>query len=205
MTEATITVTLDRLPAAMGRRARKPVATAAVWLVTAAAGVAQMARPELLGQFRRDPAALAAGEWWRMVTPMFFQDGHLLGTVFNLAMLAVKDVLDRLDGFHCLKGRRHQGGDRRPATQRHARPRRDIAIVHDVSAVHRGNAEMAYSVPPSRNPYPPTPPWRRCNAVDASECDVFRRATMKWSDTLDGAHDWTKFSPSAQRGGMPDG
>jgi site-specific recombinase XerD len=42
----------------------------------------------------------------------------------------VKNVLDRLDGFHRLKGRRHQGGQARPATHRHARPHRDRAIVH---------------------------------------------------------------------------
>ncbi|TCO59841.1 hypothetical protein EV192_104684 [Actinocrispum wychmicini] len=52
-----------------------------------------MARPQLLEQFRRDPAALAAGEWWRVVTPMFFQDGHLLGTVVNLVMLALGLIL----------------------------------------------------------------------------------------------------------------
>ncbi|MFJ8910202.1 rhomboid family intramembrane serine protease [Amycolatopsis sp. NPDC102389] len=99
MTEATITATLDRLLAAMGRRAGKPVATAAVWFVTAAAGVAQLAHPGLLDQFRRNPAALADGEWWRMVTPMFFQDGHLVGMIFNLATLAVIGALaERLLG-----------------------------------------------------------------------------------------------------------
>jgi integrase len=42
----------------------------------------------------------------------------------------VKNVLDRLDGFHRLKGRRHQSGQTPPATHRHARPLRDKAIVH---------------------------------------------------------------------------
>ncbi|HUY51799.1 MAG TPA: tyrosine-type recombinase/integrase [Streptosporangiaceae bacterium] len=42
----------------------------------------------------------------------------------------VKNVLDRLDGFHRLKGRRHQGPGASPATHRHARPYRDRAIVH---------------------------------------------------------------------------
>jgi integrase len=42
----------------------------------------------------------------------------------------VKNVLDRLDGFHRLKGRRHQGGQVPPVTHRHARPRRDKAIMH---------------------------------------------------------------------------
>jgi integrase len=42
----------------------------------------------------------------------------------------VKNVLDRLNEFHRLKGRRHQGRDSSPATHRHARPYRDRAIVH---------------------------------------------------------------------------
>ena len=41
----------------------------------------------------------------------------------------VKNVLDRLEGFHRLKGRRHQGTDARPAWHAHARPVRDRAIV----------------------------------------------------------------------------
>jgi len=41
----------------------------------------------------------------------------------------VKNVLDRLEGFHRLKGRRHQGNDARPARHAHARPVRDRAIV----------------------------------------------------------------------------
>jgi len=41
----------------------------------------------------------------------------------------VKNVLDRLEGFHRLKGRRHQGSDARPARHAHARPVRDRAIV----------------------------------------------------------------------------
>lgn len=41
----------------------------------------------------------------------------------------MKNVLDRLEGFHRLKGRRHQGGPHAPATHRHARPLRDRAIV----------------------------------------------------------------------------
>jgi integrase len=40
----------------------------------------------------------------------------------------VKNVLDRIEGFHQLHGRRHRGGA--PALHRHSRPLRDRAIVH---------------------------------------------------------------------------
>ena len=42
----------------------------------------------------------------------------------------VKNVLDRIEGFHQLNGRRHRGGSQAPAVHRHARPLRDRAIVH---------------------------------------------------------------------------
>ncbi len=41
----------------------------------------------------------------------------------------VKNVLDRIEGFHQLTGRRHRGGEALPV-HRHARPLRDRAIVH---------------------------------------------------------------------------
>lgn len=54
----------------------------------------------------------------------------------------VKNVLDRLDTFHRLKGRRHQGGDTRPATHRHARPLRDKAITHVLFGAGLRRAEL---------------------------------------------------------------
>jgi membrane associated rhomboid family serine protease len=72
---------------------RKPVLTAAVAVVTAVALVAQLVHPALLDQFRRDGAAIDAGEWWRLVTGMFFQDGKLLGGLFNLVALVVAGTL----------------------------------------------------------------------------------------------------------------
>src|ERR1035441_1183338 len=41
----------------------------------------------------------------------------------------VKNVLDRIEGFHELTGRRHRGAGA-PTGHRHARPLRDRAIVH---------------------------------------------------------------------------
>lgn len=54
----------------------------------------------------------------------------------------VKNVLDRLEGFHRLKGRRHQGRPTPPATHRHARPRRDKAIVQLLLGTGLRRAEL---------------------------------------------------------------
>ena len=54
----------------------------------------------------------------------------------------VKNVLDRLEGFHRLKGRRHQGRGQPPATHRHARPRRDRAIVELLLGTGLRRAEL---------------------------------------------------------------
>jgi site-specific recombinase XerD len=53
----------------------------------------------------------------------------------------VKNVLDRLEGFHRLRGRRHGDGDR--AVHRHARPLRDRAIVHLLLGTGLRRAEVA--------------------------------------------------------------
>ena len=54
----------------------------------------------------------------------------------------VKNVLDRIEGFHQLKGRRHRGGDKAPAVHRHARPLRDRAIVHLILGTGLRRAEI---------------------------------------------------------------
>jgi membrane associated rhomboid family serine protease len=41
----------------------------------------------------RDRGAIADGEWWRLGTSLVFQDGGAIGTVANLALLAVVGVL----------------------------------------------------------------------------------------------------------------
>ncbi|MFI6317114.1 tyrosine-type recombinase/integrase [Nonomuraea sp. NPDC050556] len=58
----------------------------------------------------------------------------------------VKNVLDRLESFHQLNGRRHRGGASRgaaAATHRHARPLRDRAIVHTMLGTGLRRAEIA--------------------------------------------------------------
>jgi len=67
---------------------RLPPATLICFLLTAAVGAAQLARPAVLETFRRDPAAFAAGEWWRLGTALFVQADGWPQPVSNLAMLA---------------------------------------------------------------------------------------------------------------------
>ena len=45
-------------------------------------------------------------------------------------MRTVKNVLDRIEGFHRLTGRAHRAEGTTPAVHRHARPLRDRAIAH---------------------------------------------------------------------------
>ena len=67
----------------------KPWLTAVVFLVTLACGVAQLAHRPLYDLVVRDAARIDDGQWYRLVTGMFFQDGWALGLAFNLAGLAV--------------------------------------------------------------------------------------------------------------------
>jgi hypothetical protein len=50
-----------------------PVATAAVLAVTVVLTVLQFPFPQVRLALWPDPDALAAGQWWRLVTPLFVQ------------------------------------------------------------------------------------------------------------------------------------
>lgn len=71
----------------------KPIATASVLVVTAVPSVLQFFLPGLEPALMRDPAAIDAGEWWRLVTSLVVQDGRVFGTLYNLALLAVLGYL----------------------------------------------------------------------------------------------------------------
>lgn len=60
-----------------------------LWLAVAVPSLAQLAYPQLLEVAARDPGAIQRGQWWRLATSMFVQDGGLPGTIFNLILLAV--------------------------------------------------------------------------------------------------------------------
>src|SRR5690349_8779429 len=47
----------------------------------------QIFLPDLLTLFERDTVKFLSGDWWRFFTPLFFQDGGLVGSVFNLLTL----------------------------------------------------------------------------------------------------------------------
>jgi membrane associated rhomboid family serine protease len=64
---------------------------AALWCAVAIPSVLQFAIPVMLQLGRRD--ASAVGQWWRLLTSMFLQDGGVPGTVFNLVTLAISVVL----------------------------------------------------------------------------------------------------------------
>jgi membrane associated rhomboid family serine protease len=77
---------------------RLPVVTAVVFAVTTVTSVLGLAVPGVLAALERTPRGLH-GEWWRIVTALFVQDGGVLGTVSNLAFLALLGVLaERLVG-----------------------------------------------------------------------------------------------------------
>ncbi|MEV4012249.1 rhomboid family intramembrane serine protease [Nonomuraea angiospora] len=71
----------------------KPYTTAVVFVITAIPSLLQFALPGLEPALMRDPAAIGAGEWWRLGTALVVQDGGLLGTLFNLGCLAVLGYL----------------------------------------------------------------------------------------------------------------
>ncbi|MEV5961970.1 rhomboid family intramembrane serine protease [Kribbella sp. NPDC051952] len=67
----------------------RPLLTAAVFLVTLACGVAQLVHRPLYDYVVRDAARIDHGQWYRLITGMFFQDGWASGLVSNLILLAV--------------------------------------------------------------------------------------------------------------------
>lgn len=61
-----------------------------LWCVVAVPSLVQLLwAPGLLEWGQRQSSQLDAGQWWRLGTAIFLQDGGWPGTVFNLAMLAV--------------------------------------------------------------------------------------------------------------------
>src|SRR5512132_1949850 len=76
-----------------------PVATAAVLAVTVVLTVLQFPFPQLRLALWRDPDALAAGQWWRLVTPLFVQYDRVWQIVVVLLLLAgIGAVAERVFG-----------------------------------------------------------------------------------------------------------
>jgi membrane associated rhomboid family serine protease len=68
---------------------RVPLLTLAVLLILALCLALQLRDPGLLPLVERNATAIRHGEYLRLVTAMWFQDGGLSGALLNLAMLAV--------------------------------------------------------------------------------------------------------------------
>jgi hypothetical protein len=64
-----------------------PVLTVTFCTLTATGLVLQLIYPQLPQLFERNAAEVLSGEWWRLVTALFFQDGGLVGGVANIAAL----------------------------------------------------------------------------------------------------------------------
>lgn len=78
---------------------RLPIVTLAVFTVTELCNVLQIFFPQLLGVLRRDPAALQAGQWWRLVTPLLVQsDGWWAAAYVALGILLAGIVVERIYG-----------------------------------------------------------------------------------------------------------
>jgi membrane associated rhomboid family serine protease len=70
---------------------RRPLLTLTVFVMTAAANIAQFAAPTVLTHLQRTPAG-AHGDWWRSATSLLVQDGGVGGTVSNLLFLLIVGI-----------------------------------------------------------------------------------------------------------------
>nr|WP_186337835.1 MULTISPECIES: rhomboid family intramembrane serine protease [Streptomyces] len=75
-----------------------PSATAAVFLATGAVTAAQFAFPEVFEALRRDPGALASGEWWRALSPLLVQSSGRQPLVTVPAVAALGIPVERIYG-----------------------------------------------------------------------------------------------------------
>jgi len=76
-----------------------PWATLTLFLAIGIPTVLQFFYPSILALLRRDTIAFLSGDWWRVITPLFVQDGGLGGSIFNLVgLLFVGAVAEHLWG-----------------------------------------------------------------------------------------------------------
>lgn len=70
-----------------------PVATLTVLILTAIATSLQFFYPEIINMLSRDPNALLAGEWWRLISPIFINPEGWSQIIFNFYILAFLGVI----------------------------------------------------------------------------------------------------------------
>lgn len=82
-----------------GERRQLPIVTIVVLAITALTTGLQFVYPVVLSTLRRDPTALAAGEWWRVITPLFVHsDGWPQFIVNSLGIALVGPTVERRFG-----------------------------------------------------------------------------------------------------------
>lgn len=87
---AAVVTTLRGTPAGRDAQLQRPNrATILLWLVVAVPSTIQFAEPRLLDWLERDWTKIGDGQVWRLITSIVVQDGGLVGTVFNLFVLAI--------------------------------------------------------------------------------------------------------------------
>lgn len=76
---------------------RPPKLTLTICLVLAVCLLVQLRYPKVLDLFERSAAQISSGEWWRLVTAVFFQDGSIIGGSANiLLLLAIGNLAEQL-------------------------------------------------------------------------------------------------------------
>ena len=74
-----------------------PRVTILLTVVIAIPTTLQFFFPSVLQMLQRDTSQFLTGDWWRIVTPLFVQDGGVSGSVFNLVnLLLVGSVAEQL-------------------------------------------------------------------------------------------------------------
>jgi rhomboid protease GluP len=68
-------------------RRRRPIVTWTACGLLTMCLIAQLRFPQLLILFERNTTRILHGEWWRIVTALFFQDGWIVGGVTNIVSL----------------------------------------------------------------------------------------------------------------------
>jgi membrane associated rhomboid family serine protease len=88
-----------------------PLATLLLVVTVALPTTLQFFFPAILSALQRDYARFLSGEWWRMITPLFVQDGGVAGSIFNLVgLLLAGGVAERLWGSRRMIGIFFVGG-----------------------------------------------------------------------------------------------
>jgi len=81
------------------RKRSVPYSTLLLTLAVAIPTTLQFFFPAILPLFERNYGCFLAGDWWRLVTSLFVQDGGVSGSIFNLvSLLFVGTVAERLWG-----------------------------------------------------------------------------------------------------------